>query len=91
MIVAYSFTTGVRDYRHKKALKINAELEIFKMENGTYPKNLIQLKSDVDIDGLKYTTDSAYTKYELEYLMDGFDREIFDSYSKEWSTLGWND
>jgi hypothetical protein len=41
--------------------------------------------------GLTYTTNNDFTNYRIEYLMDQFNREYFDSKSKSWSTLGWND
>ena len=91
IVVAYSFTTLIRHYKHKKAVEINAQLELFKKEYGKYPKDLMQIKNEIEIDGLKYSTYSSDTNYDLEYLMDSFNREYFDSKSGEWRTLGWND
>lgn len=91
IIVAFSFSKVVRNYKHKKALAIKTQLELFRKANGKYPKDLTQIKNIIKIDGLKYSTYSSDTNYELEYLMDEFNKEHFDSNSGKWSTSGWND
>ncbi len=91
LLVTYTFETGIRHYKHKKAVAITTRLELFKKETGRYPKDLQQIKNDIEINGLKYSPDSSLTNYNLEYLMDAFNREYFSTWSGNWGTLGWND
>jgi len=90
-IVGYSFETGIRSYKHNKAVEITSQLEFYKKEKGIYPKDLILIKDEIEIPGLKYYTNPQQTNFRLEYLMDQYNREYFDSESNKWGTLGWND
>ena len=90
-LVGYGFETGVRNYKHNETMKLNSQLERYKIENGKYPKNLINLNSKIELKGLTYSTNKDFTNYRIEYLMDQFNREYYDSESNSWGTLGWND
>ena len=72
-------------------MKLNIQIERYKIVYGKYPKNLIDLNSKIELRGLTYSTNKDFTNYRIEYLMDQFNREYFDSESKSWGTLGWND
>lgn len=90
-LVGYGFETGVRNYKHNAAMKLNIQLERYKIEYGKYPKNLINLNSKIELRGLVYSTNKDFTNYRIEYLMDQFNREYYHSESNSWGTLGWND
>ena len=90
-ITGYGYESVSRHFAHEKAVKLNSQIERYRSEHGKYPGNLYSLDSTIRLSGLIYTTSSDYTNYRIEYLMDQFNREYFDSKSKSWGTLGWND
>lgn len=90
-LAGYTFETGIRKYKHEKAVKLNAQIENYRMEHGKYPAQLTDMKTGIELSGLVYSTNGDLTSYRIEYLMDQFNREYFESKSKSWGTLGWND
>lgn len=91
LVVGYGSETVTRHFAHETAVKLNTQIERYRSEHGKYPGNLDSLHSSIRLSGLIYTTTSDYSNYRIEYLMDQFNREYFDSKSKSWGTLGWND
>lgn len=90
-LIGFSFETGVRNHKHNEAVKLNIQIEQYKIEHGQYPKNLLDLNSSISLSGLTYVPNSGLTNYRIEYLMDQFNKEYFDSELQKWGTLGWND
>jgi len=86
----FVITSVIRDYKHKKAVVITSHLENFKKRNGHYPGTLSNA-SEITLSGLTYEAINNLEDYKIEYFMDGFNREYFDSESNEWGTKGWND
>ena len=64
------------------------QIEKFKNNTGAYPKDLKQIEASNKIDGIKYDVDSDGKNFRIEYLMDGFNKEFFDSDNQRWGTLG---
>jgi hypothetical protein len=91
IIVAISYSSSIRAYKHRQALSITESLEQFKGKYGAYPVNLGKLNNKIELSGLNYLTDSTFQEYEIEYLMDEFNREFYNSNTKKWDTKGWND
>ena len=89
-VSGYLFMTGIRDYRHRKAVDIVGRINMYAKERGRLPDSLIQV-TGIRISGLRYSTDTSHKRYHLEYLMDQFNREYYDSKSNRWRKLGWND
>jgi hypothetical protein len=91
ILVGIGFMFFVRDVKHKNAMKICTEIENYHQVKGYYPKSLEEIDNKIEITGLFYSVDSSGSNYWLEYLMDGFNHEFYDSKSKAWGSLGWND
>lgn len=90
-LIGFSFESGIRNHRHDEAVKLNIQIEQYKIEHGQYPKNLLDLNSRISLSDLTYIPNSRLTNYRIEYYMDQFNREYFDSELNKWGTLGWND
>jgi len=90
LLVAYGTSATIRYYKHSKAVQITKQLEKYRIKHGYYPKELPQATT-ILLKGLEYEPDSNLLNFHMEYLMDGFNREYFDSVDKEWGTLGWHD
>lgn len=88
--VAFVFTFGVRHYKHAKANQIVAHLKNYKKAHGCCPSKLREVTT-VSLNGLNYQVDRKEQTYRIEYLMDGFNREYYESENAKWGTLGWND
>ena len=87
---AYGTSTAIRSLRQSKADEIKAQLEDYHRKRGQYPADLSHATT-ITIKGLRYIPSASRTGYYIEYLMDGFNRRFYNSETKEWGTLGWND
>lgn len=91
VIVAVSYSSGIRAYKHQRVLSITKSLEQFKDKHGVYPVNLDKLNDKIELSGLHYSVSNTFQEYQIEYLMDEFNREFYNSGTKKWGTMGWND
>lgn len=90
-ITSFGLETYIRSHRQETAKAIISDIEKFKFANGTYPTTIEQIKIKNSINGFNYYSYDSLKHFRIEYLMDGFDRQFYDSKNKVWGTLGWND
>jgi hypothetical protein len=90
-VIGFIFETGIRNHKHKKALAQIEQIKSFKIKNGRYPNDIKDINTTIEITGLVYSVNPTGTNYRIEYLMDQFNKEYFESDSGTWDTLGWND
>ena len=90
-ITSFGPDTYIRSRRQETAKSIISDIEKFKHTNGTYPTTIEEIKIKNSIKGFNYYSYDSLKQFRIEYLMDGFDRQFYDSKNEVWGTLGWND
>lgn len=81
----------IRNNKQARAKIIIANIEKFKQETGIYPATIDQIRIGNKIKGFSYRPYDSLHQFRIEYLIDGIDRQDYDSKTKTWGTLGWND
>jgi hypothetical protein len=87
----FSFDGWLRHGKHQTAQSLVMDLEAYHAREGRYPEQLSALGKPYRLEGLSYSVHPVKRTYYFEYLMDGFNREYYDSAYRKWGTLGWND
>jgi hypothetical protein len=91
LMVGLGLETLIRHQKYKIALGIITKIETFRLKNARYPKTLDEIGNVKTIRGLRYNLYDSMRQFRIEYFMDGFNREYYNSETKDWETLGWND
>jgi hypothetical protein len=87
----FGFSGWLRHGKHQTAQALVMDLAAYHAREGRYPEQLSALGRSYALDGLIYSVHPVKKTYYFEYLMDGFNREYYDSAYQHWGTLGWND
>ncbi len=87
----FGFDAWLRHGKHQTARALVMDLAAYHAREGRYPEQLGALGKPYALEGLMYWVDPVKQTYRFEYLMDGFNREYYDSAQQRWGTLGWND
>ncbi len=76
-------------YKKNTGKEIIGKLESYNAIHKKYPEDLEQLKLNQNLQKVSYYTDTK--NYSIEFEISDINRQLYDSKTKKWRTLGWND
>lgn len=80
-----------RKWQHRQATEMIAQIMHYQSVNGHYPATLQEINTSIRLHQPTYHSYDQGQSFRLEYYMDGFNREYYDTQQGGWGTLGWND